>query len=192
MRGLVLCGLLLGCDGHPKPACTTFSACGGDPTGTWSYVEQCGAPMMTNPFAQSCPTATFSSSEPTENGTVKFNADKSFAEDVTGSQSAQFTLPASCLGSLGSFTSCQDLANQLQSNPPSGLTVTASCTGTVQTSCMCNMTVNENLHRSGTWQVSGTNLMVTTSSTATNAFCVSGSDLLVSTGSSSGYIVFAR
>jgi hypothetical protein len=192
MRALVVCGLLLGCDGHPKPACSTFSACGGDPTGAWSYVEQCGGAAMTNPFAQSCPTATFSSSPAAVNGSVHFNADKSFTEDATGSQSAHFMLPASCLGSLGSISSCQDLATQLQANPPSGLTVMASCTGTVQTSCTCDMTVNENRHLTGTWQVSGTNLIVTTSSSATSAFCVSANDLLVSTGSSGGYVLFSR
>jgi hypothetical protein len=195
--------LLVGCgDGHGgscegfaaanQASCHSFTACGGNPQGTWNYAGACGV-SATNPFAGVCPEATWSVGDPDYTGTVKFNADTSWAYDLSGSQSACFSLPASCLKNTN-ITSCQDLQTALQSAMSPNGTVMASCGGSTSSSCACTFTISQTLHQTGTWQVSGSNVLVTTQSgPSTNPFCVSAHELDVENPQFSGdYILFSR
>ena len=145
--------------------CSAFTACGGDPTGTWTIRGTCIDPNQE--VFPGCEGATASGS-PTETGTVTINADMTYTADTRTMGSASFSIPGSCLTGL---TSCDMLEDE-----------STMCDGTIDTSCSCDITFDETSTETGTYSTSGNNITLTPSggSADTGEYCVSGNTLRVS------------
>jgi len=180
---------IAGCSsgGGSTPACsTTFTPCGGDPTGTWTYVTEC------NPLGASaiCPQAT-SNISVNLSGTYTFNADKTFSINATAADTGTLTIPASCLNNIP----CSELN---QDSTTDGITIKETCTGT--TTCDCTISISGTLNQTGTWAVAG-NDIVTTANGGTasmpQSYCVKGSELdlaggMMGTMSAGAYTLFTQ
>jgi hypothetical protein len=171
------------------PSCTdTFTACGGDLTGTWVFDAECNAAALT---AMACPGATTTVS-PNISGTYTFNADKTFSTSLSIAESGMTTLPASC---LAGSTSCSELDLHQTSD---GTTIDETCTGNAAQSCTCSISQTGTLTETGTYLTAGNNLTQSSGGSAGNPtpYCVNGSQLQISIsitgGISNAYLLFNK
>jgi hypothetical protein len=162
------------CGGHTSGAScpASFTPCGGDITGTWTYQTACN---VTAEVSKQCPGA--SSNVPVNaNGSFTFNADGTCSETFTVDTTGTETVPASCLGGI---TDCTKLDTSLTSG---GLTFQITgCTGTASQGCTCTVSESGMITAPGTYTTAGTNysLKLSTDSTARvpAGYCVNGSQL---------------
>jgi hypothetical protein len=178
-----------GCSsGGGTPACsTTFTSCGGDLTGTWTYATSCNSGSVAS---AGCPAATSTNVSSNISGTYTFNSDKTYAIDATVAETATVTVPASCL--VGGET-CSDLKSDQTAD---GVTIKETCTGT--TDCTCQVSISGTLTQTGTWATAGNSVVITpkgSQSSSPAAYCVSGNQLEVSGGimgnpSANAYAIF--
>ena len=179
-----------GCRGSvDAPACAaSFTPCGGDPTGTWTYAEACNAGSV---MSASCPTATSDLSS-NVSGTYTFNADKTFSTEATVAETGTETIPTSC---LGTGVTCSDLMTNMVVD---GLTVQETCTGT--TTCTCTVSISGTLDETGTWAMAGNDLVITPKggkASTPAGYCVSGDQLeiggaVMGGASANAYSVFTK
>ncbi|MCB9689581.1 MAG: hypothetical protein H6735_31375 [Alphaproteobacteria bacterium] len=153
--------------------CIPVSPCGGDPTGSWTLVAGC---VVDDLDMEECPDATIDFTLETE-GTYDFLAGGAFSYDVTITVGSTMTLPAECL--------------------PGGLDcslIDAGCTGTTDTGCVCTSTEDpDHASGSGTWSVSGTDLVVDDGSgPSTQPFCIGGDTMTVLDPDGGAQLVFTR
>ncbi|MDB4980090.1 MAG: hypothetical protein JWM82_842 [Myxococcales bacterium] len=190
MTSLWLVGVLglvtvsLSCGGG-SVSCDGTQPCGGDPTGTWSFVSDCEAPSMG--FSNTCPTATVSASGVSISGMISFNADKSYSVSQAFKANVSVSLPASCLTQGGVTVSCAQLTTVLQGEIANGTAPykTISCSGSG--GCTCLATVDDINDDSGTWSSAGT--VITLGSAAGSSdggsYCVKGNEIHLLTLSTS-------
>jgi hypothetical protein len=114
-------------DTEPAGLDCTFEACGGDVVGNWNLVGVC-LPDFGNPFAESCPTSTFSLTQGAT-GTFDILQDGTFQMLASLSLDVSATFPAECNAELAS---CDDWSLQF-----AGLV----CTGEVTGTCECGSSV---------------------------------------------------
>jgi hypothetical protein len=175
--------------GSGAPACQpSFTPCGGNIVGTWSFATTCG---MQNLTSTSCPGESFNLS-PNVSATFTFNADGTFSENATVDETGTETIPLSCLG--GTVTDCTKLD---QSGTFSGLTFSVSnCSGTAAEGCTCTITETGTLSLTGTWTAAGTNLSLASNGGKPGTpigYCVSGSALLIAENSAnSAYAILTK
>jgi hypothetical protein len=152
--------------------CGTVEPCGGNLTGTWTFTAECINSVALQPEAQQiCATASIGSVTANATGTVSFNSDLtySFSENSTGLIS--WSIPSSCTGGM----TCAAYGAYVQAGINTG---TFICTGT--TTCSCTQTAVANVVDSGTYSLSGNNIVLTSASggtTMTGAYCVQGGTL---------------
>jgi hypothetical protein len=134
--------------------CQTFTACGGNVTGTWDYTGGCVA----DPFANSqCQTLVVHSQSASTKGTITFANDGGTSGTVTrnvqATYNASITIPAACTYQQ----TCTAIAAYLQNSAP-GSTVT--CTTNSQQGCDCDYAAV--LTDTGTrpYTIQGNNLLV--------------------------------
>jgi hypothetical protein len=155
--------------GSAPPSCLQVQPCGGDVVGTWSFLGACRTPAVLQNFNDnlqaSCPGASITALDIDISGTVTYNADLTYAANVTETIRATEIFPLSCLG----FASCADVVS---SNTES----TVSCTGT--TTCTCRVAGAPPMIETGTYTTAGTDLtMAGPTSTSTDAYCVQNNQL---------------
>jgi hypothetical protein len=168
--------LVTGCGGssyHAPPSCLQAQPCGGDVTGTWSFLGGCSNLAATNADAQmACPGASVAGLGVTLTGSVTFNADLSYtASNWHETFSAVENVPLSCASGA---TSCSSLS---QSTSGSMSTINTNCSGT--STCACRVVGAGNVASdAGTFNLSGTQINMTGPMTSGNfAYCVEA-DLL--------------
>jgi hypothetical protein len=176
-----------GC-GSSGPSCpATFTPCGGDIVGTWTYEAACGA----NPqLSMACPTATSNLGTSTT-GTIAFTAGGTFTETVTVHDSGTVTFPVACLTGI---TSCAQLD---ASNNASGLSIVSSgCAGTVTESCTCTIVESGTATLTGTYTTAGNDVTLTVAGNPAGTpspYCATASQLDLAEGSSTGsYALFSK
>jgi hypothetical protein len=86
-------------------ASLAFTPCGGDLTGTWKFAAGCADVPPVDPTDGKCPEATTATAVDFS-GTITFNADNTYAVDMSQSSSRTITLPASCVDALGGASAC--------------------------------------------------------------------------------------
>ncbi len=161
-----------GGSGDGSASCsTTFTPCGGDLTGTWTYQTDCNPSMMIT----GCPGAT---EDVTVNasGTFTFNADKTYTSKLTVDESGTASIPVSCTGS----TTC----SAADSDTTTGtFAIKNACTGT--TTCACTATISGSVSTTGTYTTAGNDFTATPKGGTASvpvAYCVKGSQLEVAGG----------
>jgi hypothetical protein len=151
-------------DGGIGGADCSFSACGGDISGTWNITGICIEGE--NPIAELCPQATFDA-DLDASGTVSFESGGTFDVNIMTNGTISFTVPASCLEGTG-ITDCADLSGD-----------SGTCSGSPSTSCTCTETQSETEMSMGTYTTSGNILTTTETGSAPEMaeYCVSGNSL---------------
>ncbi|HKO50168.1 MAG TPA: hypothetical protein VJV79_20700 [Polyangiaceae bacterium] len=155
-------------------ACPVVTPCGGDPVGDWTVKQQCVTTPMDS-LASFCDGASLTISPLTVSGTVSFKADKTISSSGVISFTESVVFPASCVAEM----ECTDLETALvaTANVTSG-----QCDYDAVTGCSCQLAFSQNTMSSGTYEVQGTNLSVTTATSAqpqVDSFCVSGNTLSI-------------
>jgi hypothetical protein len=147
-------------------SCEDFSACGGDPTGSWALSEACISFEGENPFESICEGATFEVDFAAD-GTVTMNANGTYESSTGGDVTTIISMPEDCLESF-QLSSCEELEMVFEGG---------DCT-TGADGCRCETTEpGETETDTGTWETSGSTLSLTSDDdgeTDTNDYCVSG------------------
>lgn len=135
-----------------------FSACGGDPTGTWNVETVCdpGLTMITD----LCPTATYEVTADRSSGVIDLAASGTYDRDYHLDLDYQATVPKSCLALL----TCDAL-------PGMSGGIVDSCEDTGE-SCHCSGTYVGDDVASGTWELDG-QAVITDGSERTD-LCIAG------------------
>lgn len=152
----------------------SFTACGGDPTGTWQIQSAClsGETGASDPFGGKCDAGTIDVNV-AANGTLTVQGGR-YTWDLTVKGDVTFNIPASCVDPLGGgqATSCDDFAGD------SGNT---TCSGSLDKGCACTQagdTSNES--STGTLEVKGNQVIGTEDGGEPGEpsdFCVKGNSL---------------
>ena len=170
-------GSMMGTDGGPmtdtgsmlgQPAevtiqfggCTDFTACGGDPTGTWDYDSIC----IEDPFADvrdACGTITFEDTMGTARGRVRLDG-ATVSRDVTVMISATAIFDPSC-----AIAGCDTIEGALRMALTS-----ASCAANAGGGCDCAISETVRIDETDGYRVEGT--QVITDDGTTYDFCVAG------------------
>jgi len=162
-------------------ACPAVTPCGGDPVGDWAIKQMCIGTAMAAASA-ACPGATQTLSPITATGTLSFTADGNTTSSAVISFTETAQLPASCY----TEANCTTLLAALSADS----TVTnAQCNYDADTGCTCSLASTQPTMSSGTYQVQGTTLSITSATngkTENDGFCVSGNTLTLINVNASG------
>ncbi|MFZ5893479.1 MAG: hypothetical protein ACOY0T_20630 [Myxococcota bacterium] len=177
---------LAGCGGNAESStsCGEVQPCGGNPIGTWKIAESClDDKALADELLESlqmfgCSSASVQSAHLKTTGNASYNADQSFTTSTSSTFDATLLIPSSCITRAGFTLTCDQLTSalaQLMSDEIGNLTCSTTSGG-----CNCKVvTPPRTLMESGTYSVSGTRLVQTSSngSSADAEFCVQGSEL---------------
>jgi hypothetical protein len=173
-----------------------FTACGGDPTGTWRVAASCLASSPAPSAVGMCAGVSFVGTDlqswtggvPSLNprfaegaldqGSVTFNADHSYESAIGGSTEGSYHFESSCLGVYHAHD-CSALASTLQGMlPPNYLGLTC----TTDDGCDCSYRFVTVWADEGTWSVSGATLTLISSVQAPQEadLCAGGASLQIS------------
>lgn len=144
-----------------------FSACGGDPKGTWKFGEFCvpSGVLAADPFDGKCPEATMTF-EITSTRLVTIDATTIKTSAGTETVASELTIPNTCL--TANSATCEQVANGNEG---------ATCAGNA-TACVCNGSeVTEKTESTATYTTSGNTISITDSDgkVSTGEYCVKGS-----------------
>lgn len=159
----------------------SFSKCDSDITGTWKLSGLCAdVPENAGPLGDSCPSATADVNVEAD-GTISFAEDGTMTKDITNRAIITFTLPSSCLESLGGGmlpASCEDLNSEDEEDGS-----TTVCSGDPAESCTCVETgATETDTTPGTYEITGkgdVTFTETDSEPENQSYCVKGNELRV-------------
>lgn len=130
-----------------NPSFSAPDACGGDPTGTWTYRVACTDQEVFGAFRQVCPNVAFSNQIVSTGGAVTLRANGTFTRDVSTDVTADSVWPAICANAVGGCAGLQATIGM------SGNT-TASCTAAAG-GCNCALTTTIGTFDNGDYSVNG-------------------------------------
>jgi hypothetical protein len=167
--------IIVGCGGG---GASGDDMCGGDAVGTWTITSS-NLTVDVPKFDLACPTAAGTSSNIAASGTLTYNADLSYSDDVTITGNVTLDLPASC---VSSGLSCADLGSHLVT---AGVFEAATC-AVAGTGCTCTAVLpGQPSTDVGTFTTAAGVLTETSTGSATGeglAYCVKGMTLTESSG----------
>jgi hypothetical protein len=154
--------------GNSGASCSgfTFSACGGNPVGTWKMDLACVPALLTG---VACADTT--STSPITNVTATLNANGTYSISGTITGTGSMTLSKACLDSFATGYAQFFCTSMTDSD------MTCSY---ANDKCTCAVIANETLNETGTYTTSGNDLMTTPTSggvASTMSYCVQGSTL---------------
>jgi hypothetical protein len=166
----------------PATTCNgTFTACGGDPTGTWDIASICVEGDLTAAYNAEMSAdypacgSTFISANVAGAGSVTYGAGNfSFNATMQAAMSLAYTpdcVSAASGGATSSASTCGQTAATLDNEPETA--ATCSYTGT---NCNCSMTITHANTDSGLYTVSDSTIAESGGSTYT--FCVNGNTMI--------------
>lgn len=160
-------------------SCASFSPCGGDPKGTWTYSGGCLDALDLS----SCPNATITNPDVKVKGQVTFSGSTTgtVARLVEISTSATLGIPQSCVNAIPipALQTCAGLQAALQLPPPQGAGFdTATCTAAAGPNggCDCQVAKTTVEDSAGTFTANGN--VITTGNGQTYSYCVSPASTL--------------
>ena len=171
-------------DGGAGAACSAFTACGGDVTGTWDVTNVCvdTVPPDVGSLPPECAHLINSLSIQMD-GTYVFDADgtATFSGQVTSVSSVRYT--DACLHALKlpagqEAAGCTSIEAGLQKNG------TATC-GYGSGACSCTLQETQSIDKSGTWAKLDSDTLVDEKGDPAD-YCVEGATLRIESTSSSG------
>lgn len=139
-------------DAGPRPVTCNPSfgaadACGGDPTGVWTYQVACTDQNVFASLTQICPGTAVSNQLVATGGTVNLRSDGTFTRNVTTDVTADSTWPASCVAIAGGCAGLQTAIVGMTS-------FTAACTQ-AGAGCNCTLASTVATNDNGGWVQNG-------------------------------------
>jgi hypothetical protein len=122
--------------------CPSFTACGGNPSGTYDYTAGCIDDVFAN-ARQQCPGLDTSKAKVTIKGSIYFLANSALHRAITVTTSGSITFPQSCTAGQ-----CATVENALK-----GTFDSVSCTGS--SDCTCTISNVESESDATTYTISG-------------------------------------
>ncbi|WP_437307353.1 hypothetical protein [Sorangium sp. So ce388] len=161
-------------------ACAEAQACGGDPTGSWTIAETCLDSSMFAEITEGCD-AEIDVSGVEFNGSAEFRSDGTYATTSTVTGPMKAVYPPACLTFENATLTCAQVDQSMQDLIAQGDAPyeSATCAAAGQ-DCVCTLILTQRTTTgTGTWSVSGSNLITESSGEAPEAlpFCVHGSSL---------------
>lgn len=151
--------------------------------GDWTIKEMClSTDSGSDALSAVCPGASISLSPFNATGTVSFKADNTMTSSGVVSFQEFVHFPSTC------FTQAQCTAYESQVAAVASITE-SHCSYDSATGCACTVSSSQSVMSSGTYQVEGSNLTVTSDTNSTpevDSFCVAGNTLSIYGTSSSG------
>jgi len=171
--------LSLGCGPDGGGGSCGLAPCGGDIVGTWNTSSICvdTSALMDSFMVDGCPQASIGAVAFTATGPITYNADLTYAVNLTLNGTFAFNFPGACLNGA----SCADLDAAVKAQVAADTTPTiqsASCTGSGD--CVCTfVALPQTTGESGTYTISGSSI-ISTSNGTTDAvdYCVKGSTVV--------------
>lgn len=193
--GLVLVFLLSACSGSTSNGSGSSgscgsAACGGDLTGTWNAQKICYSGTISQSVTGCNNPATINMKNVTASGTVKFETGGTWTIALKEGFSAHVTYGQGCITSAAMCSQVETGLKQ-QSN-------VTSATCTFSSTCACDYAGSTNQNQTGTYQINGTQVTLTTSGSTTapetDGYCVSGNTLTLTSNASGppSSFVFSR
>ncbi|HYQ27230.1 MAG TPA: hypothetical protein VER04_08420 [Polyangiaceae bacterium] len=162
--------------------CPAVTPCGGDLVGDWTLKQMCLSPPPTK-LLSGCADASITLSPLTATGKVSFKADHTMSSAGVISFTEALRFPTSCYSDI----QCTAYAGALSGEP----TVTsAQCSYDAITGCSCTVTSSQATMNSGTYEVQGSQVVITSSTTGkaeVDGFCVSGKTATVVQVNANGF-----
>jgi len=157
--------------GNSGSACPQVPPCGGDLLGDWTIVQAC-IDVPSDLFSDICAGSTVKVSSFTATGTVSFKADKTTVSSGVISFVQTTQLPASCVSEAQCAASGAAFANDPRYS-------NGQCQYDASTGCLCTVTSTQTPMNSGTYEVQGTDVILSSSNgkMSVDSFCVSGNTL---------------
>jgi hypothetical protein len=152
--------------------CPVVTPCGGNLVGEWTIKQEC-ITLPAEGFTATCPGLMLMLSPLTVSGTISFKADNTLSSSGTISFTESLRYPPSCADEA----ECSFIESALATQ--AGAT-NVQCEYDAATGCSCTLTSSQQPMRNGTYEVQGTNVALTSSTSATpeiDSFCVSGNTL---------------
>ena len=143
-------------------SCPSFDPCGGDPEGTWQYVEACFVEAFAG-LLEACPGATVSDEVGTVQGTVFLRAG-AIVRETRVHTAATIAVPPSC-----AVAGCATVETLLGAGLD-GVSCAPSAAG-----CSCDVSVTTDERESGTYTIAGP--VLTTDSGQRYEFCALDDEL---------------
>ncbi|MGH1344591.1 MAG: hypothetical protein ACRBN8_23735 [Nannocystales bacterium] len=136
------------------PVCTTEPApCEGDVVGTWTAEDSCGYEALPNFFDEICPGATQQITGSMLSGTRTFNEDGTYEIDQTTQLQADLQVDSVACAGL----ECEEFGTALSKGPEFDMT----CADAAGGGCDCTYTVLSPDAQTGTWDLFGGGLLLT-------------------------------
>ena len=173
----------------------TFSACGGDPSGSWVVEDYCietrsnqGGNNMFGDIAACQGDNVISATDVDYTGSLDLNTDGSFTEDFRATSAMEMIIKKACLeGILATYGEQAAGVTAAEYCDTLGSQMTGGISGATYEykDGACHISTpsggsNPTNAVTGTWSVDGSNLVMTVDgNTISNAFCVSGSRLVI-------------
>jgi len=171
--------LSLGCGPDGGGGSCGSAPCGGDIVGTWNVSNICvdTSALMDSFMVEGCPQATVGAFVISATGPFMFNADQTYAINLTLNGTASFNFPGSCLMGV----TCDVLSTAVQAQiaaDPDAPFQSATCAGS--SGCTCTFVLlPETMGETGTYTVSGSSLLTTSNGTTESVdYCVQGSTVV--------------
>ena len=154
--------------------CPVVTPCGGNLVGDWAIKQECVELGVDAPPGL-CAGTTIGVSDLTAVGTVSFKADNTMSTSGTFSFTETIRFPGSC------FTADQCTAYAAALSAQASV-MNPHCAYAAATGCSCTMTASQVAMSSGTYQVQGSTLTITSTAAAqpeVDSFCVAGNTLSI-------------
>ena len=169
--------------------CPVVVPCGGDLVGDWKVKQEC-VQIGEDAIDALCPGATIGVTDLTADGTVSFKADNTMTSSGNFSFTETIRFPTSCM----TADQCRTYAIALSAEPS---VMNPQCVYDALTGCSCTMTSSQATMNSGTYQVQGSTVTITSAAGAqpeVDSFCVSGNTLSIAqtTPSSTATLILTK
>jgi hypothetical protein len=184
--------------------CTTFSACGGDPTGTWQSQDLCLPDDFADQVVMNLPPecdGSITVDNVASNTTLTFGADGTFTETGSATTELAMSFSQACISAAGGQPAddllvglfCDQVRDALTENAGMG-PAEATCE-VVDDACECATRQETAVDEAGEFTVEGTDIVYGSAGGLRGPFCVRGEQLKIGSPADTGldaHVVYTR
>lgn len=184
--------------------CTTFSACGGDPTGTWQSQDLCLPDDFADQVLMDLPAeceGSITVDNVSSNTTLTFGADGTFTETGSATTELAMRFSQACISAAGGQPAdelliglfCDQVRDALADNAGMG-PAEATCE-VVDSSCTCATRQETAVDEGGQFTIEGTQIVYASEGGTSGSFCVQGDQLTIAAPEDAGleaHVVYTR
>ena len=170
--------------------CPAAMACGGALVGTWAIDTSCASFMLNS----SCPQATAVTTTDSVHGTLTFNADMTYSENLALDLSVAITLPPACVQGIAGCSSLNQSNIPLSGGSGTGM---LTCNSNMSGGCACTYSANPSVSNTGTYSIAGNNVTLDGNlfqfgTKVPAGYCVDGNRLRLANATNPGFFLLKQ